>query len=119
MNKKNLFENFDDKNAFIKVTQTSPVERPQKAALNRKGNQMFNEGNIEGARRIFITTGYSDGLSRVGDYYKANGRHMEALKMYWMAHDRNKSQPLIEQLAVMIQALIHDDDPVSNTFQQV
>ena len=110
MNKKKLFENFDDKNAFIKETEPSSVERSQKAVLNRKGNQMFNEGNIEGARRIFMTTGYSDGLSRVGDYYKTNERHMEALKMYWMAHDRNKSQPLIEQLAVIVQGLINDGE---------
>ena len=117
MNKKKLFENFDDKNAFIKVTESSGVERSQKAVLNRKGNQMFNAGDIEGARRIYMTTGYSDGLSRVGDYYKINNRHLEALKMYWMAHDRNKSQPLIEQLAIMIQVLINDDESVSHSLQ--
>ncbi|WP_461255888.1 hypothetical protein [Treponema sp. R80B11-R83G3] len=109
---KNLFENFDDQNAFIKVSEPSPVVGADKAALNRKGNQKFNDGDIEGAKRIFITTGYSDGLSRTGDYYKSKDMPLEALKMYWMAHDRNKAQPLIENLASLLQGVLHEDDAI-------
>ena len=107
MDRKKVFENFDDKNAFIRTT-ASPVEGSQKAALNRKGNQKFNEGDIEGARRIFMTTGYSDGLSRVGDKFKTADKPLEALKMYWMAHDKNKSQPLIETLAFLVQSMLDE-----------
>jgi myo-inositol-1-phosphate synthase len=107
---KKILEKFDNKNAFIKVTDTVPVEGSQKAALNRKGNQMFNEGNIEGARRIFMTTGYSDGLSRVGDFYKSKNRHLEALRMFWMAHDKKKCDPLIEKLAFTLQDILHEDN---------
>jgi len=106
---KKLLEKFDDKNAFIKVTAPVPVDGPSKAALNRKGNQKFNEGDIEGARRIFMTTGYSDGLSRVGDYYNSKNRPLEALRMFWMAHDKKKSEPLIEKLGFLLQGLIHDN----------
>lgn len=108
--KKQVLENFDDKNAFIKVSTPAPVEGSQKAALNRKGNQLFNDGKIEEARRVFMTTGYSDGLSRVGDYYKSKGRLLEALKMYWTAPDKTKSSPLIEQLAGMLQNMIHEEN---------
>jgi len=108
MDRKKIFENFDDNNAFIKVSAPTPVDGSQKAALNRKGNQFYNEGKIEEARRIFMTTGYSDGLSRVGDFYKSKGRLVEALKMYWIAHDKNKSQPLIEQMAGLVQNLINE-----------
>ncbi|MCL2809218.1 MAG: hypothetical protein FWD24_04020 [Treponema sp.] len=108
---KEILEKFDDQNAFIKVTTPAGVEGSQKAALNRKGNQMFNDGNIEGARRIFMTTGYSDGLSRVGDYYKQNNRLIEALRMYWTAPDRKKSQPLIDKLAIVLQSLINEQEP--------
>jgi len=110
MDRKKLFENFDDKNAFIKVSTPLPVDGSQKAALNRKGNQFFNEGKIEEARRVFMTTGYSDGLSRVGDFYKSNGRHLEALKMYWIAPNKAKSGPIIEQLAGVLQNLIDKDN---------
>jgi len=109
MDKKTL-EKFDDKNAFIRVTEPSPVDGPDKAALNRKGNQKFNEGDVENARRIFMTTGYSDGLSRTGDYYLSKDRPLEALRMYWIAHDRNKAEPLIEKLSFILQDIIHEDD---------
>jgi len=109
---KKILEKFDDQNAFIKVSEPSPVDGSDKAALNRKGNQKFNEGDIENARRIFMTTGYSDGLSRTGDYYKTKDRPLEALRMYWMAHDRNKAQPLIEKLSFILQNMIHADDDI-------
>ena len=56
-----------------------------------------------------MTTGYSDGLSRVGDYYKSQNRLIEALRMYRIAPDRNKAEPLIEQLAGIIKVLIESD----------
>jgi hypothetical protein len=106
---KKLFEKFDNENLFIKVTTPGPIEGQDKAALNRKGNQLFNNGNIEAAKRIFMTTGYSDGLSRVGDFYKSKDRLLEALRMYWIAHDRTKSQPIIEQLAGVLQSQLQEE----------
>jgi hypothetical protein len=107
-----IIEKFDKNSPFIRVTSPVPVEGSDKAALNRKGNKLFNDGDIEGARRIFMTTGYSDGLSRVGDFYKSKNRPLEALRMDWIAPDRNKSQPMIEQLALMLQGLLHEEDEV-------
>jgi hypothetical protein len=107
---KKTFEKFDKQSSFVKVSVPATVESSQKALLNRKGNQKFNEGDIETAKKIFILTGYSDGLSRVGDYYKSQNRPMEALRMYWMAPDRNKAGPLIEQAAYILQSMIHEDE---------
>jgi len=109
MDYKKIFERFEGKNIFVKTTVPSSVEGSDKAALNRKGNMLFNSGDIEGARRIFMTTGYSDGLSRVGDYYKSQNRLIEALRMYRIAPDHNKAEPLIEQLAGIIKVLIESD----------
>ena len=116
MDRKKVFEKFDDKNAFIKVSAPAPVEGSQKAALNRKGNQKFNEGDIEGARRIFITTGYTDGLVRVGDYYKSKGKPLDALKMYWIAPDRSKAEPIIVQLSDIIKTMISNEEEGSNEY---
>jgi hypothetical protein len=110
MDNKKIFEKFDRQNSFIKVTTAGPIESPQKAVLNRKGNQLFNNGNVEEAKRVFMTTGYSDGLSRVGDFYKSKNRPLEALRMYWLAPDRNKSEPLIEQLAGVLQGMLQEDE---------
>ncbi|MDR1617995.1 MAG: hypothetical protein LBS06_02970 [Treponema sp.] len=109
MDYKKVFEQFKDQNVFIKTTVKPAVDGAGKAALNRKGNSLFNSGDIEGARRIFITTGYSDGLSRVGDRYRAAGRELDALRMYWLAPDRAKAEPLIEHLSVIIKNLLHEE----------
>ena len=109
-----LFEKFENQGVFIKTTVPSRIDSPRKAALNRKGNVLFNSGDIEGARRVFLTTGYSDGLSRVGDYYRSQGRLIEALKMYWIAPDRSKCEPIITRLAGLVQNLINEDEAPSN-----
>jgi len=57
-----------------------------------------------------MTTGYSDGLSRVGDYYKSQNRLIEALRMYWIAPDRHKAQPLIEQASFLIKQMLEDEE---------
>ena len=114
MNNQRIFEKFNDENVFIKTTAKPIIDGPQKAALNRKGNILFNSGDIEGARRIFITTGYSDGLVRIGDFYKSKGRSLDALKMYWIAPDRNKAEPIIAQLSVLIQNMLIDKEGDSN-----
>ena len=100
----------DDKH-FIKVTENAltPLSSEQKVVLNRRGNQLFNEGFINEAQRIFITTGYSDGLTRVGDYYAARNNTLEALRMYCLAKNKRKSEPIIDSLVRLIRVLIDTD----------
>jgi hypothetical protein len=114
MDYKSILEKAQDENAFIKTTARPTIDGVQKVALNRKGNVLYNSGDVEGARRIFLTTGYSDGLVRVGDYYHSKGRVLDALKMYWIAPDRKKAEPIIMQLSTLIQNLIHDEEGTSN-----
>ena len=97
---------------FIKVTD-APVgglTSEQKAILNRKGNVLFNQGEVESARRLFITTGYSDGLSRVGDYYAQQNKELQALKLYWLAHNKRKSDPIIQKMATLISTLLNNEE---------
>lgn len=110
MDYKKAFEKFNEENGFIKTTSARQIEGPEKAALNRKGNLLYNSGEIEKARRIFITTGYSDGISRVGDYYKSQNKMLDALRMYWIAPDRTKLEPLLMQAAGLLQILIHEEE---------
>jgi len=110
MDYKRIFERVQDQHSFIKTTVKPVINGTQKAALNRKGNMLYNSGDVEGARRIFLTTGYSDGLVRIGDYYNSKGRALDALRMYWIAPDHNKAEPIILQLSTVIQNLIHDEE---------
>ncbi|GMO21468.1 MAG: hypothetical protein Ta2B_00260 [Termitinemataceae bacterium] len=108
MNPKELLAPFEDEQVFLKTCDKLPMEGSQKMALNRKGNMLLNTGDVESARRIFMTTGYSDGLSRVGDYYRSKGRTVDALQMYWIAPDKKKSTELIMELSIMIKGLVRE-----------
>jgi hypothetical protein len=114
MDYKNSFDRFADQNVFIKTDKVPPIDGPQKAALNRKGNMLLNSGDVEGARRIFLTTGYSDGLSRVGDCYKSQGRLLDALKMYWIAPDHTKAEPIMMRLSQFLRKIIQEKEDLPN-----
>ena len=88
-----------EKNAAFEKIDLKSTDR---VALNRKGNQFFNEGKIDVAKRIFITTGYSDGLTRVGDHYYKTNNYLEALKMYTMAPAPEKKDELIRKISNVI-----------------
>jgi len=109
MDYKKVFEKFEGQTGFIRESVPASIDDPQKAALNLKGNHLFNSGEVETARRIFMTTGYSDGLSRIGNHYKSESRIIDALRMYWLAHDRRNSDPIITQLAELVRALAQEE----------
>jgi len=106
---KNLFVKFPE-GGLIKTADlpTPGVEADRKVKLNRRGNELFNKGDIEGARRIFQTTGYSDGLIRVGERYMADSRPLEALKMYRLAKDEKRFEAVIATAAFVIQNLLRE-----------
>jgi hypothetical protein len=106
-----VFDRFGQE-GLIKVTDSpqNDIGQTEKVSLIRKGNELFNKGDIESARRVFMTTGYSDGLIRVGDSYYKAGRTVEALKMYWLAKDRRRAAELIEKMALVIQNLLREED---------
>ena len=98
---------------FIKISDAPVVglTSEQKVILNRKGNVLFNQGDIEAARRIFITTGYSDALTRIADLYTQNpNKELQALKLYWLAHNKRKSEPIIQKVATIIKTLLNEKD---------
>ncbi len=98
------------KDGFIKVTDlpVGNLSPQQRVVLNRKANALFNEGKVEMAERIFITTGYSDGLTRCGDKYAEKHEYMKALKLYLLAHNKRKSDPLIEKFSSLVAAMLQD-----------
>lgn len=112
---KNLKIAFDKVNAqdvgFIKTNEkpNDGLTSEQKVILNRKGNVFFNQGDVEQARRIFLATGYSDGLSRVADTYMEKNRELDALKLYLLAHNKRKSEPLIKKLAGLVSIMIEKE----------
>jgi len=106
-----LFERFPT-DGLIKTADlpTSGLEPDRKVKLNRRGNELFNGGDTEAARRIFQTTGYSDGLIRVGDRYLGDRKPIDALKMYRLARDEKRTEALVATAAIVIQKMLHENE---------
>lgn len=112
MNKKikEALEKIPDQ-GFIKTTSESNknLKKEDKVALIRKGNECFNKGKIDIAKKIFITTGYSDGLIRLGNYYSKHNKPFEALRMYYLAPDKKNAEAIIEKMSRIIKCMLHED----------
>jgi len=95
---------------FLKTTEVPNKDIPasQRVALIRKGNELFNAGQYDQAKRIFVTVGYTDGISRIGDYYFKKNETLEALRMYMLAPAHDKKDKLIEKMAYIVQAWLHE-----------
>ncbi len=96
---------------FIKVTDNpvSGLNDQQKVLLNRKANELYNQGKYDQAERIYVTTGYSDGLTRIGEKYQEKNEYIKALRMYLLAHNKRKSDPLLEKFAGLLSELLKED----------
>ncbi len=97
---------------FIKVTDTpvSGLTSQQKVILNRKANALFNEGKTDMAERIYITTGYSDGLTRCGDVWAQKKEYLKALRLYLLAHNKRKSEPIIEKMSKIVSVMLKSEE---------
>ncbi len=95
---------------FLKVVAPAKtvVDPARKAALIRKGNQILNEGDVETARKIFLTLGYSDGISRVGDYYYRKCDYFEAYRLYTLAPAPEKRAELIGRMAGVVREWLNE-----------
>lgn len=97
---------------FIKSSD-SPIgslSSAQKVLLNRKGNVLFNQGDIHSAQRLFITTGYSDGLTRVADVRQKEGDFLSALKLYILAHNKGKAEYMYKKIAAAVSFYLKNEN---------
>ncbi len=96
---------------FLKTgkSEKSNITPSQRSALIRKGNELFNSGDYETAKKIFITTSYSDGLIRMGDYYRKKGAPLDALMMYRIAPAREKFDLLLEETAEILRGWLQEE----------
>jgi len=95
------------KEGFLKITARRPAAPAglgdgERVALIRKGNELFNAKKYELARKIFLTTGYADGLIRLGDQYLKESRPLEAFRMYLQAPDSKKVAARVEKSVAVL-----------------
>ncbi len=88
---------------FLRLTEEAvALSGDKRSALIRKGNELFNQGKVDMARRIFLTTKYTDGLIRLGNFYMKKRRPLEALRMYWLAPHARRREILVEKMALVL-----------------
>lgn len=82
----------------------------ERVELIRKGNQLFNEGKIEEAGKIFLATDYKDGLVRVGDYYfYQEKKFYKAFFYYKKANYKKRLDEVYKKWAEVIRFLLEED----------
>jgi len=96
---------------FLKKTLAAPVDvtAEQRVALIRKGNEVFNRGDVALAEKIYRTTRYTAGLARVGDWYVRQNRPLEALDAYRAARCRGKADLLVERMARVVSGWLKEE----------
>lgn len=98
------------KEGFLKVVapEKTEIDSARKAALIRKGNQLFNSGDIATSKKIFLTLGYTDGIIRAGDYHYKRYEFWEAYRLYSLAPAPAKINHMIEQMAGVVRDWINE-----------
>lgn len=112
MNDKNSSKKIDNmiEQGFLKTSLAhSKIESKDKVLLNRKANILFNSGHYEKAARIYQTTGYSDGLSRIADIYLGKEDRISALKYFILAKREDRYQELLSDAVSIIQNYLNED----------
>lgn len=96
-------------NGFIKVAaKTFEISPKDRVVLIRKGNEFYNSGRMDDARKVFITIKYTDGLIRLGDYYYKNNDFIEAMQMYMISKDKVKISMIADEFAQNIRKWIKE-----------
>jgi hypothetical protein len=95
---------------FLKIpeSRTAALPEEQRGALLRKGNALFNEKKYDLAKKVFLTTGYADGLIRLGDMYMKEKKPLEALRMYWLAPETKKVGALVERASEVLRSWLKE-----------
>jgi len=98
------------KEGFIKITapDRAAVNSAQKAALIRRGNQLFNKGDIRMAKKIFLSLGYTDGIIRSGDFYYKKADYWEAYRLYSLAPAPDRIEYFAKRMAKIVHNWINE-----------
>ena len=98
------------KQGFLKIVapERPAVDPVRKAALIRKGNQLFNDGEVDTAKKIFLTLGYSDGITRVGDYHYKKNDYWEAYRLYSLAPAPDRIEAMAQRMAGVLREWLQE-----------
>ncbi len=83
------------------------MDSSERIKLIRLGNELFNKKDIDGATKIFVNTGYRDGITRVADYYFYDRKMpLVALRYYRMVNRQDKVREIFERMVFALGRLL-------------
>jgi hypothetical protein len=86
------------------------MDDEQRIQLIRRGNELFNKGDLKNALKIFLATEYKDGIIRVADYlYFEKKDKISAIKLYKRAGHQKVIDDFAEKVAMVIRMLLDED----------
>lgn len=87
------------------------INQKSRVRLIRKGNELFQKGQVELAGKIFLAIHYQDGLKRVGDHYFYEKRlPIKALEYYQASGFKERVEEFCRRSAAVIQKLLSEDN---------
>lgn len=87
------------------------MDSKERAEHIRRGNELFNNGEIDKAEKIFILTEYRDGLTRIADYYFFDKKlPLAALRFYKMVKREDKVKEIFDRMFYALGKLLGKED---------
>lgn len=91
------------------------LDPSDRAALIRRGKELFKRGDLATAERVFLTAGYADGLKRLADLHFRGGKNIKkAIELYRAAGGR-EADAMYEMIASGIKYLLAKNDAPSGS----
>lgn len=92
------------------------MDQKMRVECIRRGNEFFNNGDIDNAEKLFVKAEYRDGLTRIADYYFFDKKQpLVALRFYQMVKRDDKVKEIFERMAFAFGKLLGKkesaDDP--------
>ncbi len=96
------------------------MDKSEKVQLIRRGNELFNEGNVYQAMQIFVKTGYRDGILRAADFiYYDKKQPLMALKFYKMINRQDRVDEIFARMMFAFSRLVKDDKKTENSDEDI
>jgi len=81
----------------------------ERAEIIRRGNELFNQGSINEAIKLFVKARYGDGILRVADvYYYDKKQPLIALRFYRMINRKDRMDEIFARMMFAFKKLVTD-----------
>lgn len=85
------------------------MDDKERVEIIRKGNELFNNGRINEAVKLFVQTKYHDGIMRVADcYFYDMKQPLVALKFYRMINRKDRIDEIYARMMFAFKKIIQD-----------